>query len=50
MWYDREHLQAGNRITGPALVAETSATTFIPPKAEAVVDGFGNIVIETGVE
>lgn len=50
MWYDREHLQAGNRIVGPALVAETSATTFVPPKAEAVVDGFGNIVIETGVE
>ncbi|MEA4856696.1 MAG: hydantoinase/oxoprolinase family protein [Solidesulfovibrio sp.] len=49
MWYDREKLVPGNRILGPALVAETSATTFVPPKAEARVDGFGNIVIDTRV-
>ena len=33
---------------GPALVAETSATTLVPPGAEASVDAFGNIVIATG--
>lgn len=46
MWYDREKLLPGNRLIGPALIAETAATTFVPPKAEAVVDGFGNIVVE----
>lgn len=49
MWYDRERLLPGNRIVGPALLAETSATTFVPPKAEALVDGFGNVVIDTRV-
>lgn len=48
MWYDRERLLPGNRFAGPALVAETSATTFVPPGAEARLDGFGNIVIEAG--
>ena len=47
-WFDRAGLLPGNRLIGPALVAETSATTFLPPKAEATVDGFGNIVIDTG--
>lgn len=44
-WYDREKLLPGNRLSGPALVAEPSATTFVPPGAEATVDGFGNLVI-----
>ena len=48
MWYDRDRLLPGNRITGPALVAEASATTFVPPLAEARLDEFGNIVIDTG--
>ncbi|OLN30279.1 N-methylhydantoinase A [Desulfovibrio sp. DV] len=48
MWYDRANLLPGNRFDGPALVAETSATTFVPPRATAHVDGFGNIIIATG--
>jgi N-methylhydantoinase A len=48
MWYDRDKLLSGNRFVGPALVAETSATTFVPPKAEVRVDERGNIVIATG--
>ncbi len=47
-WYDREALLPGNHLLGPALIAEASATTFLPPKAEATVDGFGNLVIATG--
>jgi N-methylhydantoinase A len=47
-WYDREKLLPGNHLLGPALVAEPSATTFLPPKAEATVDGFGNLVIAVG--
>jgi len=48
MWYDRDRLLPGNRFSGPALVVEMSATVFVPPKAEARLDEFGNIVIETG--
>lgn len=48
MWYDRDKLLAGNRFEGPALVAEVSATTFIPPQAAAKVDALGNLVIEAG--
>jgi N-methylhydantoinase A len=45
MWYDRDKLLPGNTLSGPALVAETSATTFLPPGVAAEVDGFGNLVI-----
>ena len=44
--YDREALQAGDRMEGPAIVVEYSATTVIPPDARAAVDAFGNLVIE----
>lgn len=47
-WYDRERLLPGNRFDGPALVAEPSATTLLPPGAGAAVDPWGNLVIETG--
>ena len=50
MWYDRDRLLPGNRFDGPALVVETSATTFVPPKASVRLDGFGNIVIDTGLD
>jgi N-methylhydantoinase A len=49
MWFDRDGLLPGNRFAGPALVAETSATTFVPPGAEARLDEYGNIVIKTGI-
>jgi N-methylhydantoinase A len=48
MWYDRERLLPGNRFAGPALVAEPSATIFVPPAAKVEVDPFGNLVIDTG--
>ncbi|MFP5259770.1 MAG: hydantoinase/oxoprolinase family protein [Acidobacteriota bacterium] len=48
MWYDRDKLVPGNHFDGPALIAETSATTFVPPRASARVDAFGNLVITTG--
>lgn len=49
-WYDRGKLLPGNQIPGPALIAETSATTLVPPAAAARVDGFGNILIATHAE
>jgi N-methylhydantoinase A len=44
--YDRTKLQAGNRIPGPAIVTEYSATTAIPPLWTARVDSFGNLILE----
>lgn len=43
--YDRDKLKAGNRIAGPAIVTEYSATTFVPPGWSGRVDPHGNIVL-----
>ena len=44
--YDRARLHAGDRFAGPAVVAEYSATTYVPEGARATVDALGNLVIE----
>jgi N-methylhydantoinase A len=44
--YDRPKLRAGNRILGPGIVTEYSATTFIPPSWTGRMDGHGNIILE----
>ena len=44
--YDRPRLRAGNRILGPAIVTEYSATTLIPPDWSGRVDRNGNLVLE----
>jgi N-methylhydantoinase A len=44
--YDRARLHAGDRFAGPAMITEYSATSFLPPDAEACVDEWGNLVIE----
>mgnify|MGYP001242813431 FL=1 len=41
----REQLLAGNRIEGPAILTEYSATVVIPPFAQSEVDSHGNILI-----
>ncbi|MBI9088914.1 MAG: hydantoinase/oxoprolinase family protein [Desulfobacterium sp.] len=41
----RSRLRNGNRIPGPAIVLEYSATLVIPPGALAQVDNFGNLII-----
>ena len=46
--YDRRRLQAGDRLSGPAVILEYSATTFIPPGAQATVDEHENLLIEVG--
>ena len=43
--YDRARLLAGDIFSGPAVVVEYSATTYMPPGAQATVDHFGNIEI-----
>ena len=44
-FYRREMLRPGNRIVGPAIVTEFSATTVIPPNFFAVVDAYQNLVL-----
>jgi len=44
--FKRERLESGNRVRGPAILVEYSSTIVVPPFAKAVVDEFGNIVME----
>jgi N-methylhydantoinase A/oxoprolinase/acetone carboxylase beta subunit len=44
--FDRDMLPPGQRINGPAVINEMSATTIIPPHWGAVVDPWGNLVLE----
>lgn len=46
--YDRARLQPGNRIAGPAVITELSATTFLPAGWAAVVDALSNLVLTPG--
>lgn len=43
--YDRDRLSPGDRMAGPAVVVELSATTYVPSKWVAAVDAFGNLVL-----
>jgi N-methylhydantoinase A len=42
----RDKLKNGNRIHGPAILVEYSSTIVIPPFARALVDEYGNIIME----
>lgn len=44
--YQREQLRPGDTFSGPALVAEYSSTTVVPPGCTAALDSFGNLIIE----
>jgi N-methylhydantoinase A len=44
--YDRSLLRAGDAFAGPAVIAEYSATTFLPPQARLQVDKWLHLVIE----
>jgi N-methylhydantoinase A len=44
--YERSKLLAGNRIPGPAVVTEYSATTLIPPNWSARIDPWGSLLLE----
>ena len=44
-FYRREVLRPGNRIVGPAIVTEFSATTVVPPDFSAVVDAYQNLIL-----
>jgi N-methylhydantoinase A len=44
--YDRDRLKPGSRMTGPAVITELSATTYLPSHWTAAVDGLRNLVLE----
>jgi N-methylhydantoinase A len=46
--YERDELPAGAQLRSPCIVTEYSSTTLIPPGANAEVDGYGNLIIQTG--
>jgi N-methylhydantoinase A len=43
--YDYARLEAGNVLSGPAIVEAVQTTTVIPPGREATIDEYLNIVI-----
>jgi len=43
--YDRARLEPGDRIPGPAVIVELSATTYLPTAWNAAVDAHGNLVL-----
>ncbi len=44
--YERDALGAGQKIAGPAVICEYSATTFVPPSWRLEVDRHGNLRME----
>jgi N-methylhydantoinase A/oxoprolinase/acetone carboxylase beta subunit len=43
--YDREVLQAGHSVPGPAIAVQQDTTTVIEPGYGGTIDGYGNIII-----
>jgi N-methylhydantoinase A len=43
--YQRDNLRAGDIFSGPAIVAEYSATTLIPPDWKACVNNYGQLLL-----
>jgi N-methylhydantoinase A len=44
--YDRDRLDAGNLIAGPAIVEQMDATTVIPPGMTGRVEPYLNLMLE----
>ena len=48
--YARERLLCGNRLQGPAIIEQMDSTIVVQPEREALVDRFGNVIIELDTE
>ena len=46
--YDRDKLNAGNRIPGPAIIEQMDATSWILPGTIARVEPYLNLIVEAG--
>jgi N-methylhydantoinase A len=47
--YERDRLDLGAAIAGPAIVEQFDATTVIPPDWRARIDGYRNLILEQDV-
>jgi N-methylhydantoinase A len=47
-FYDRTRLCPGNGIAGPAIIVQDDATTIIGLGQTLRVDGYGNLIVQTG--
>lgn len=45
--YDRDKLEAGNRIAGPAIIEQMDSTTVLLPGMTATVEPYLNLILET---
>ncbi len=43
--FQRDALQAGDQVKGPALIIEAQTTTLVSPEFDALVDRVGNIIL-----
>jgi N-methylhydantoinase A/oxoprolinase/acetone carboxylase beta subunit len=43
--YERDRLDIGAVVAGPAIVEQFDATTVIPPGWSGKVDGYGNLIL-----
>lgn len=48
--YDRERLLCGTHLHGPAIIEQMDSTIVVHPGQEALVDRFGNVIIELSGE
>jgi N-methylhydantoinase A len=48
--YEREKLRPGDTFAGPALIAEYTSSTVLPPGAQLTVDAFRNLIIQVDAE
>ena len=46
--YDRDRLAPGDKFTGPAIIEQMDATTFVPDDMKARVDVWQNVILEVG--
>jgi len=44
--YERNYLERGQVISGPALITETTSTSYIAPGWQCRVDDFGNLLVD----
>jgi N-methylhydantoinase A/oxoprolinase/acetone carboxylase beta subunit len=44
--YERDRLDIGAMVVGPAIVEQFDATTVIPPGWSGRVDGFSNLILQ----
>ncbi|MFQ5972324.1 MAG: hydantoinase/oxoprolinase family protein [Alphaproteobacteria bacterium] len=43
--YEREYLDSGTEIVGPAIVEEPASTLLLPPGKRLVADDYGNLIV-----